>query len=281
MKDQSNLRHALQSILNRRIRLEADQSFFQNAFNDCPGNANTRKGRRGKVNAFLGWLYRQGYLKQRLRVDITMNDVIELRNTETVRYLSWQQVSDIVSAHLFLRRQRHSLLQISNAKPKEFYPDMWWFMFYSLLRKEEVAKLNVSDLVGNKLRVQGKGRRTDTIVLPPPALSIIQTYTFGKRPEDPIFTTHMNRSGKHFATAIELALGSDHAKGFHQLRHGGIVHYLTLGKPIQFVSKLARHRSIQVTLEVYADVMPDGMESIFSDVTHGPATGDTHLMRKD
>lgn len=82
----------------------------------------------------------------------------------------------------------------------------------------------------------------------------------------------MNRAYKHFRPAVKMALGDDHPSGFHQLRHGGVVHYLTMGKPIQFVSKLCRHANIQDTLTVYANIIPDGLAAAFSDVTHGPAS---------
>lgn len=129
-------------------------------------------------------------------------------------------------------------------------------MFYTLLRCEEVPKLKVSDLNGNNLRVTGKGRRTDVITLPLPTLKNAQRHATGKKNDVELLPSPMNRARKHLGVAIDMAL----------------VHYLSLGKPVQFISKLARHRSIQVTLTIFTDVIPGHMEYVFSDVENAPTT---------
>lgn len=252
---------------------QTDQKFFQDRLEDSAGNARTKKGNAGRVNTFLGWAHQKGYLKERHKVEITMHQVIELRNTDSVKYITWQQLRDVCAAHRFIHRQNTAIYK-NPGKDPEFYTDMWWFIFYSLLRKEEVPKLKVKDLARGRLKVKGKGRRTDTINLPPPALTIAEKYAAGKAKDDHLFTSHMNRAEHHLQRAVDMALGDEAVSyGFHQLRHGGVVHYITLGKAVQFISKLARHRSIQVTLTVYADILDEGMQEAFSDITHAPATG--------
>lgn len=250
-----------------------NNDFFQNKLQNSAGNARTKKGNAGRVNTFLKWAHKKGFLPEQYSVKITMHDVVDLRNKESIKYITWNQLRDVCDAHRWLHRQNKAIYKQQSGKEPDFYTDMWWFMFYSLLRKEEVPKLKVKDYNKGRLKVRGKGRRTDSIILPPPAQTIAEKYAMGKQPDDHLFVSHMNRPEVHLSNAVNLALGQNHhSKGFHQLRHGGVVHYITLGKPVQFVSKLARHRSIQVTLTVYADIIDEGMEEAFRDISHAPAT---------
>jgi integrase len=277
----SDLHAALAPLTDRKAGAGLNGRDFQSAFDQCPGNAATRKGRRGRVNAFLRWAAEEGLLADRYRVDISMDDVIEIRNTDKIKYLTWNQLRDVCAAHRWLAGQNAALYGGDDHRDPDFYPDLWWFMFYLMLRKSEPAKIVVKDLLpGDRIRIHGKGRRTDIIHMPPPAREIAEKYSEGKGPDDPLFLSDMNRPRHHLRKAIGLALGSEAPTGFHQLRHGGVVHYLTLGKPVQFVSKLARHRSVQVTLVVYGDIIPDGLEQAFSDVEHQAAVKNMRLVKK-
>ncbi len=250
---------------------EISADHWQQLFNDLPGGAYTKKGDRGRLNSFLKYAHDKGYMNNRIKVDLPMKYVLEMRNRSSIKYITWQQLDDVCAAHRWIYRQNHLIYGTHSRKDPEFYPDLYFFIFYSLLRSFEVPKLKAKHLKGNKLTVQGKGRRTDIITLPPPALDIAQKYVKGKSPDEYIFCSDMNRPRKHLGRAVELALGPDHpSKGFHQLRHSGCVYYISMGKPIQFISKLLRHKSIDVTLRVYSDVLPDKMEEVFSDVRHRP-----------
>lgn len=245
---------------------------FQKVFEDSNGNAFSKRGNRGRLNVFLKYCHKEGYLTDRIKVDLPVKYQIEIRNTDEIKYITWHQLQDVCSAHRWIYQQNDRIFNTHHTKDLEFYPDLYWFMFYSLLRRFEVPKLKAGDLKGNKLTVRGKGRRTDVITLPPPALEIAQKYAEGKGKDEHLFVSYMNRPKVHLGTAVELALGKDHpTKGFHQLRHGGVVHYISLGMPVQFISKLARHKSIKITLDTYADVLPDRMEDAFADVKHEPA----------
>ena len=278
-KTNKNVFHRMFSdVRETQLGPRTDQSFFQNYFMQSTGNARTRKGNAGRLNSFLKWAHEKEYLPERYKVDISMHEKIELRNTEKVKYLTWEQVRDICQAHVWRMTQTQRIYNTQSKYSPDFYTDMWWFYFYSLLRSEEIVKLKAGDLLTDgRLRVKGKGRRTDIIYLPPPALTIAEKYTYGKKDDEPIFTTSTTQSRRFLGEAVELAMGktfaeTDGRKGFHQLRHGGVVHYLSLGKPIQFVSKLARHKSINITDEIYGDIINEAIRDIFEDVQHKPAT---------
>lgn len=257
------LKRMLKPIRDHLLGVQTPEMLFQDLFEKLPGEAYTKKGDRGRINGFLKYCFKEGYLEKHYKVTLPMTYKLEMRNTTSIKYMTREQLSDVCKALHFIHRQTPA----SHGKPPEFYTDLYWFMFYSLLRKEEVPKLTKGDLNGNRLSVKGKGRRTDIITLPPPALEIAQKYSLGKQKSEPLFTENMNRAKVHFGRAIDMALGEDHpSKGFHQLRHGGVVYYLSEGIPVQFVSKLARHKSIQVTLTVYADVLPDKMDEVFSGI---------------
>lgn len=242
---------------------------WQQLFNSLNGNAYTKKSDRTRINAFLNHIYKEGYVQERYKVDLSMNTKVKLRNNSNLKYITRQQVEDVCKAHRWLYRQNKRIFKTHGRKPVNFYPNIYWFLFYSLLRKEEVPKLRVKDLIGKKLRVKGKGRRTDIITLPPPALELAQWFAEGKDREDRLIVSHMNRPEHHLQNAVELALGDEApSKGFHMFRHSGVAYYLSEKVPIEFVSKLCRHKSVRITAEVYADILPDKMDEVFSKIDY-------------
>ncbi|MEX1213319.1 MAG: site-specific integrase [Balneolaceae bacterium] len=262
---------SLESVLNRRVS-GLTQHLVEDSIGELSVSAITKKGYLAKTNTFLKRLHESDIIRDQIQCSLEVTEKLAIRNDSKIKYLIWQQLDHVCSAMQFIGRQNHHLYRSDDIA--SFYVDMWWFMFYSLLRKNEVSRLTNRDVIGEaeRIRVHGKGRKVDEIPLPAPAADLIRKYWDSRDPDGPVFSSHMNRSYKHFRQAVCLALGEDHPSGFHQLRHGGVVHYLTLGKPIQFVSKLCRHANIQVTLQVYANVNPDGLAAAFSDVSHGPAT---------
>lgn len=270
--NKSRLENTLADLTDRRLAL-LNKDDFQTQLANLQVKAITKKGYMSSVNAFLNWLQKSGYISEPMKVSLSVPDKIEIRNTDNIKYLTWNQITDVCGATQFYHRQIGRMYNYPEGKGADYYCDLYWFMFYSLLRKEEVPRLMNSDLLagGKKLQVHGKGRQVDVIDLPPPAAKIARRYFDPNKPDYPLLCQHMNRPYAHFKRAIKMALGNSHPTGFHQLRHGGVVHYLTLGKPIQFISKLCRHANIQVTLEVYGDVIPDGVAQAFSDVEHRPA----------
>lgn len=267
--NKSVLTRMLKPVYTEKIR---SVKKWQDLFDDLPGSAYTKKGDRGRLNTFLNYCLNKGWVDKRIRVKLDMEDVIEMRNRSNIKHITWDQLDRICKAHRWLSRQNHLIFGTHGRKPDGFYEDIWWFYFYSLLRKEELPKLKVRDLTRDgQLRVRGKGRRTDHIYLPPPALEIARRHTEGKTEDQHLFVSHVNRAEIHLKSAVRLALGDQApSEGFHMLRHGGVVHYFTLGKPIQFISKLCRHANTSVTMKVYGDVLPDGMKRVFSDITHSP-----------
>lgn len=261
----------LQSVLDHRVSTLTIRK-VEDSVGNLDVSAITKKGYLAKTNTFLKHLYETGYTRDRIHCSLDVTEKLEIRNQSKIKYLTWEKLDHVCKALQFTSRQNHHLYRSEDVA--DFYVEMWWFMFYSLLRKNEVTRLRNRDVLdgGKRIRIHGKGRKIDEIPLPGPAADLIRKHWDPRDPDGPVFTSHMNRPYKHFRQAISLALGEDHPSGFHQLRHGGVVHYLTLGKPIQFVSKLCRHANIQVTLRVYANVIPDGLAAAFSDVSHAPAT---------
>lgn len=267
----NRLTYHMKPIIDRSLG-SLDEDHFQDLLNNLQVRPSTKRSIRASWNGFFEFLHASEYTTDRYKVELDVADNIAIRNDKRIKYLTWQQVDDVCSAIRFIHRQRDGIHKYTSGRGAEYYCDVIWFMFYSLLRKEEVPRLKVKDLLPSGwLRVHGKGRKVDIIPLPPPALRIAKRHAEGKSPEEPLLVQHMSRPYKNLKDGIRMALAEDHPTGFHQLRHGGVVHYFTLGKPIQFISKLCRHASMQVTLVVYADVIDDGLAAAFSDIDHGPA----------
>lgn len=269
--NRDRLKIPLEELLNDRI-VKISEKDFQKALNAHQVSSYTRKGHKESFNTFLGWLHANDYA-ERYKVELPISDKIANRNQKQIKYLTYQQLTDICRAHRWEKSQFKRFGYVRDSFDPDFWPDAWWFMFWQVLRKEELPRLCKKDILANgtKLRVAGKSRSINVIPLVPPARKILAKYTPDLMPSDHLFTSSSNRLYKQFRSACRLALGPDESSGLHQLRHGGAVHYFTLGKKIQFVSKILRHRSVKVTYEVYGDVIPEGVSREFDDVEDKPA----------
>lgn len=222
-----------------------------------------------KINTFLKWIYNEGYTTDKWHISLTNLEAKRLRNQSKVKYLTYQELTDICKAYRWLRRQNKALGYGQYKNDPQLYTDAWWVMFWLMLRRSELPKITKEDidLDNNRIRIHGKGGKVEWIYVVPPAQKILAR----RIKRDKVFDVSRGRLYKNFRKACKLALGSDHPSGLHQLRHGGAVHYFTLGKQPQFVSKMLRHETIEITLRVYADVLDDKMEHIFDDIQDQPA----------
>ena len=215
----------------------------------------SKKSYLSTTKAFLNWCVKREYIEE-FELEIPLQLKKELLNKE-IKYITWEELDAVCQAHT-LRRAAVDKFDTQGFTP-ERHIHLWWFMFWQALRKEEAPKIKFSDIQRDKIKVYGKGNKTEKIPIVPPAQKHIDGFKQNQISEYLIGFKSMDSPKRQLKLAIQKALPFHHSFGFHQLRHGGAVHYLTSGVPLIFVSKLLRHANTSVTSREYADII-DGME---------------------
>lgn len=227
-----------------------------------------------KANTFFTWLYNNNHIDEEWKLTLTNLEQKKLRNEDTIKYITYNQLQDICRGYRWRVQADKRAGFVQESFDEDKYPDIWWFMFWQMLRYKELPKITRDDvnLSQNQVRIHGKGNKIEWMYVVPPAQKILQR-RLNRMNNDRVFNIgpKSSRHYDNFRKACNLALGNDHSSGLHQLRHGGAVHYFTIGKETQFVSKMLRHETIEVTLRVYADVLDDKLQGVFSDIKDQPA----------
>lgn len=133
------------------------------------------------------------------------------------------------------------------------------------VRVSELVALNLNDvdLVGESIRIRGKGRKERIAPIGPTAVSSIKHYLQIRTadPRNPTFDTEplfVNKHGKRLSTRSVrrkldkylLACGLDPSISPHTLRHTFATHMLNNGADLRSVQELLGHQSISTT-QVY------------------------------
>lgn len=147
------------------------------------------------------------------------------------------------------------------------------------VRVSELVALNVSDvdLVGESLRVRGKGRKERIAPIGPTAVSSIKRYLEMRAadPRNPTFDAEplfVNKHGKRLSTRSVrrkldkylLMSGLDSSISPHTLRHTFATHMLNNGADLRSVQELLGHQSISTT-QVYTHVTTARLKQDYDD----------------
>ncbi len=255
----------MMDVLGRTVKVDRVKDW--DWFSDLPYAPHSKEDFFSTTRAFLNWCKKQGYL-QKFNVELPLQVRKELKQKK-VKYITWSQLDQLASGYLALR-QESSKFDYRGYEP-ERHTRLWWVMFWQLLRKEEAGALTHSSIRKDKMYVEGKGGTRKEIPIVPPAKPHIEWFLANPISDTLFGFQSMDSPTTQLRKAIIDVFGEGFpSKGFHQLRHGGIVHYLTAGKPLIYVSRLARHKSITTTANEYADII-EGMEgSAFEDILDEP-----------
>ncbi|MCP5518215.1 MAG: tyrosine recombinase XerC [Verrucomicrobiales bacterium] len=145
------------------------------------------------------------------------------------------------------------------------------------LRISELCGLRVGDLdlVGQQVRVQGKGRKERLAPIGAPALEAIRLYwqalpaTPG--PGDPVFARAAEGGEPVYPRLVQLRLkhylaaaGLDPALTPHKLRHSFATHLLDAGADLRSVQELLGHAHLATT-QVYTHVTADRLKRAYDE----------------
>lgn len=149
--------------------------------------------------------------------------------------------------------------RILRAAPDQTLRLLWAFMAYEGLRIHEALKVVPEDIRDGKLHVIGKGSKYAAIPLSPPMRSELERagweWDFGG-------ITRQNEIFK-LRIAVRKALGgeNDGEATNHRFRHSFASNLIRAGANVKVVQKLMRHATVQMTLNAYAHLLGDDLES--------------------
>lgn len=149
-------------------------------------------------------------------------------------------------------------------------------LFFTGLRVGELRRLKVRDvdLQARTIRVlQGKGGKDRIVVFPEPVAAAVRRYAFqaGRlHPDAWLFTSRrrLDRSrGKQWIQQTIRRLGREAGLPYrltpHVMRHGWVRLMKVKGVPVEVTARLAGHRSIRTTVELYGQLSEDDLKAVY------------------
>ena len=124
--------------------------------------------------------------------------------------------------------------------------------------------------------VKTKNKKNRTFKMSQMAIDAIKGYKSIKKPKSEneyVFSTNnkiltVTSITRMYSNIIDRTEGIDHTKHvtMHGLRHTGISYFLRHGVPIEVVSRMAGHQSIQITIDTYYSVIEEQKQKAIDDL---------------
>jgi integrase/recombinase XerC len=202
------------------------------------------------LRSFFRWLVRQDKIQQNPAVGLTLPRA----RRRLPRFLSVEQVEALLRAP-------------QNPRDRAILETL----YSSGLRVQELTGLNDDDLdlVGEVVRVRGKGKKERWAPLGAPAVRAIQDY-LGGRPRaarGPLFVNR--RGGRLTPRSVQRMLkkylrqvGLDPSLTPHKLRHSFATHLLDAGADLRSVQELLGHANLATT-QIYTHVTTERLKRVY------------------
>lgn len=144
--------------------------------------------------------------------------------------------------------------------------------FYSAgLRIHELVQLNDDDMnvLGEVVRVRGKGKKERLAALGGPAMETLQKYLElrARNARGPLFVNKFGgrltaRSIQRMLKKYLVAAGLDPSLTPHKLRHSFATHLLDAGADLRSVQELLGHASLSST-QIYTHITPERLKKVY------------------
>ncbi len=202
------------------------------------------------LRSFYKWLVRDERVKQNPLVGLTLPK----KARKLPRFLTIQQIEALLNAPDNVRDK--AILEV---------------LYSAGLRIHEVAGLNDDDLdvLGEVVRVRGKGKKERLAPLGGPAIEAVQKYLELRQrsARGPLFVNRFGtrltaRSMQRMLKKYLLAVGLDPSLTPHKLRHSFATHMLDAGADLRSVQELLGHANLSTT-QIYTHVTPERLKKVY------------------
>jgi integrase/recombinase XerC len=220
------------------------------------------------LRSFFRWLVRQEHVKQNPLVGLTLPK----KHRKLPKFLTIQQVEALLNAPL-ASGGRGAVGLVKKGADLSIWRDkaILETLYSGGLRIHELVQLNDddTDLLGEVVRVRGKGRKERLAPLGGPCVQTLQKYLElrGRTPRGPLFVNRFGhrltaRSVQRMLKKYLLAVGLDPSLTPHKLRHSFATHLLDAGADLRSVQELLGHANLSTT-QIYTHVTPDRLKKVY------------------
>jgi integrase/recombinase XerC len=212
------------------------------------------------LRSFFRWLVRMAKMKQNPVTGLTLPKL----HRKLPKFLTIQQIEALLNAPL---NEKKPETQLAAWRDKAILETL----YSGGLRIHELVGLNDEDmdLVGEVVRVRGKGKKERLAPLGGPAVETVQKYLeLRNRPaRGPLFVNRFG--GRMTARSVQrmlkkhlLAVGLDPSMTPHKLRHSFATHMLDAGADLRSVQELLGHANLSTT-QIYTHITPERLKKVY------------------
>jgi len=224
------------------------------------------------LRSFFRWLVRAEHVKQNPLIGLTLPK----KHRKLPKFLTVQQVQSLLNAPLAEVGASRRLARTTSAEKDRVWR-AWrdkaiLETFYSAgLRVHELVQLNDDDvdLLGEVVRVRGKGKKERLAPLGGPAVETLRKYLElrGRSSRGPVFVNRFGgrmtaRSVQRMLKKYLLAVGLDPSLSPHKLRHSFATHMLDAGADLRSVQELLGHANLSTT-QIYTHITPERLKKVY------------------
>jgi integrase/recombinase XerC len=212
------------------------------------------------LRSFCKWLVRAERMKQNPLVGLTL----PRKNRKLPKFLTIQQIEALLDAPLADKDPAHAL-------PAWRDKAMLETLYSGGLRIHELVQLNDDDidLLGEVVRVRGKGKKERLAPLGGPAVETVRKYLElrNRSARGPLFVNKFGgrmeaRSVQRMLKKYLLVAGLDPSLTPHKLRHSFATHLLDAGADLRSVQELLGHANLSTT-QIYTHITPDRLKKVY------------------
>ena len=212
------------------------------------------------LRSFFRWLVRSDRMKQNPVVGLTLPKI----HRKLPKFLTIQQIEALLNAPLTDKKPKNQLTVRRDQAILET-------LYSGGLRIHELTGLNDEDLnvLGEVVRVRGKGKKERLTPLGAPAIAAVQKYLELRQrsTRGPLFANRFGgrltpRSVQRMLKKHLITAGLDPSLTPHKLRHSFATHMLDAGADLRSVQELLGHANLSTT-QIYTHITPDRLKKVY------------------
>jgi integrase/recombinase XerC len=211
------------------------------------------------LRSFFKWLVRTERVKLNPLVGLTLPK----KARKLPKFLTIQQVEALLEAPL--KEDAKNKLAVWRDKT------ILETLYSAGLRIHELVQLNDDDVdvLGEVVRVRGKGKKERLAALGGPAIETLQKYleVRSRSARGPLFVNRFGgrmtaRSMQRMLKKYLIAAGLDPSLTPHKLRHSFATHMLDAGADLRSVQELLGHANLSTT-QIYTHITPERLKKVY------------------
>ena len=220
------------------------------------------------LRSLFKWLVRTERVKQNPLVGLTLPK----KARKLPKFLTIQQVEALLEAPLKAEPDRRARRSRPTNDLTAWRDKAILETLYSAgLRIHELVQLNDDDMdvLGEVVRVRGKGKKERLAALGGPAIETLQKYLElrARNTRGPLFVNKFGgrmtaRSMQRMLKKYLIAAGLDPSLTPHKLRHSFATHMLDAGADLRSVQELLGHANLSTT-QIYTHITPERLKKVY------------------